>query len=49
MSDHIPIPEDRVLDAVRPSMAAVRAHDPEAIPPVKRRFLRLNFATAKST
>lgn len=25
------------------------AHDPEAIPPVKRRFLRLNFATAKST
>jgi hypothetical protein len=23
-------------------------HDPEAIPPVKRRFLKLNFATAKS-
>ena len=24
-------------------------NDPEAIPPVRRRFLRLNFATAKST
>lgn len=24
-------------------------HDPEAIPPVKRRFLKLNFATAKSS
>jgi hypothetical protein len=28
VSDHIPIPEDRVLDAVRPSMVAVRAHEP---------------------
>lgn len=27
----------------------VRDHDPEAIPPVKRRFLKLNFATAKSS
>ena len=26
-----------------------RDHDPEAIPPVKRRFLKLNFATAKSS
>jgi len=24
-------------------------HDPEAIPPVKRHFLKLNFATAKSS
>lgn len=29
--------------------APLPENDPEAIPPVKRRFLRLNFATAKST
>ncbi len=32
-----------------PDNTPLPENDPEAIPPVKRRFLRLNFATAKSS